>query len=66
MGIALCPVPEEQTVKHRVHLDVHTDSVETLLDLGAIRAEGYGGDPVDGAGRSGGRRVLCLPRAGVS
>lgn len=45
MGIALCPVPEEKTVKHRVHLDVHTDSVETLLDLEAIRAEGYSGDP---------------------
>ncbi|MFL6159200.1 MAG: VOC family protein [Marmoricola sp.] len=35
MGIAVCPVPEPRTVKHRVHLDVHTDSVETLLALGA-------------------------------
>ncbi len=41
MGIALCPVPEPRTVKHRVHLDVHTDSVETLLALGATRAPGY-------------------------
>jgi len=24
MGIAICRVPEEKTVKHRVHLDVHT------------------------------------------
>jgi hypothetical protein len=45
MGIAICPVPEEKTVKHRVHLDVHTDSVESLLALGARRAPGYGGDP---------------------
>jgi hypothetical protein len=45
MGIAICPVPEEKTVKHRVHLDVHTDSVESLLTLGARPAPGYGGDP---------------------
>jgi hypothetical protein len=45
MGIAICPVPEEKTVKHRVHLDVHTDSVESLLALGARPAPGYGGDP---------------------
>ena len=45
MGIALCPVPEEKTVKHRVHLDVHTDSVDSLLALGATPAPGYGGDP---------------------
>ncbi|MET0999046.1 MAG: VOC family protein [Marmoricola sp.] len=45
MGIAMCPVPEEKTVKHRVHLDVHTDSVESLLALGARPAPGYGGDP---------------------
>src|ERR1700712_1810650 len=45
MGIALCPVPEPKTVKHRVHLDVHTDSVDSLLALGARRAPGYGGDP---------------------
>ena len=44
MGIALCPVPEPRTVKHRVHLDVHTDSVETLLALGATRAPGYPDD----------------------
>ncbi len=41
MGIALCPVPEAKTVKHRVHLDVHTDSVDTLLALGATEAPGY-------------------------
>jgi len=40
-GIALCPVPEPKTVKHRVHLDLHTDSVDTLLALGATRAPGY-------------------------
>jgi hypothetical protein len=45
MGISLCPVPEEKTGKHRVHLDVHTGSVNSLLDLGARRAPGYGGDP---------------------
>ena len=41
MGIALCPVPEPKTVKHRVHLDVHTDSVDSLLALGATPAPGY-------------------------
>jgi hypothetical protein len=35
MGIALCPVPEKKTVKHRVHLDIKTDSVESVLALGA-------------------------------
>ncbi len=45
MGIALCPVPEPRTVKHRVHLDVHTDAVETLLAAGATRAPGYEGVP---------------------
>ena len=44
MGIALCPVPEPKTVKHRVHLDVHTDSVDTLLALGATVAPGYDND----------------------
>ena len=44
MGIALCPVPEPKTVKHRVHLDVHTGSVEALLALGATRAPGYPDD----------------------
>jgi hypothetical protein len=38
MGIAVCPVPEEKTVKNRVHLDLHTDSVETLVALGAAVA----------------------------
>jgi hypothetical protein len=45
MGISICPVPETKTVKHRVHLDVHTESVDALLALGARRAPGYGGDP---------------------
>ena len=45
MGIAICSVPEEKTVKNRVHLDVHTDSVDSLLALGARPAPGYGGDP---------------------
>jgi hypothetical protein len=44
-GITLCPVPEQKTVKNRVHLDVHADSVERLLALGASLAPGYGGDP---------------------
>ncbi|MET3960965.1 hypothetical protein ABIE44_000899 [Marmoricola sp. OAE513] len=35
MNIAICPVPEPRTVKHRVHLDVHTDSVDSLVALGA-------------------------------
>jgi hypothetical protein len=35
MNIAVCPVPEAKTVKHRVHLDLHTDSVESLVALGA-------------------------------
>jgi hypothetical protein len=45
MGIALCPVSEGKTVKNRVHLDVHTASVDALLALGATPAPGYGGDP---------------------
>jgi hypothetical protein len=36
MGIAICRVPEAKTVKNRVHLDLHTDSVETLIGLGAV------------------------------
>jgi hypothetical protein len=35
MGIAICRVPEPKTVKNRVHLDLHTDSVATLVGLGA-------------------------------
>jgi len=35
MGIAVCPVPEAKTVKHRVHLDVSTDDVQSLVALGA-------------------------------
>lgn len=55
MCIALCRVPEEKTVKHRVHLDVHTGSVDLLLALGARRSPGFAGeawtvllDPEDG------------------
>ena len=44
MGIALCPVPEPKTVKHRVHIDVHADSVDTVLGMGASRAPGYDND----------------------
>jgi hypothetical protein len=38
-------VPEEKTVKHRVHLDVHTASIDDLVELGATvhePAEQYG------------------------
>ncbi len=65
MGIALCPVPEPKTVKHRVHLDVHTDSVDTLLALGRHPGAGLRRRrPVDGAARPRGRRALRLrPRA---
>ena len=35
MGIAICPVPEPKTGKNRVHLDLHTGSVEDLLALRA-------------------------------
>jgi hypothetical protein len=34
-GIAMCRVPEEKSVKHRVHLDVKTSSVDDLVALGA-------------------------------
>ncbi|HEX4976690.1 MAG TPA: VOC family protein [Nocardioides sp.] len=34
-GIAMCPVPEPKTVKHRVHLDVYTADVSDLEALGA-------------------------------
>jgi hypothetical protein len=35
MGIAICRVPEPKTVKNRVHLDLHTASVDDLVALGA-------------------------------
>jgi hypothetical protein len=39
-------VPEPKTVKNRVHLDLHTDSVETLIALGAsVRPEQDDEDP---------------------
>jgi catechol 2,3-dioxygenase-like lactoylglutathione lyase family enzyme len=34
-GVAVCTVPEEKSVKHRVHLDVYAASVEDLVTLGA-------------------------------
>ena len=34
-SIAMCPVPEPKTVKHRVHLDVDTASVAELVARGA-------------------------------
>ena len=34
-GIAMCKVPEEKTVKHRVHIDVHAGSVQDVVDKGA-------------------------------
>jgi hypothetical protein len=34
-GIAMCPVPEPRTVKHRVHLDVYAGSTDELVALGA-------------------------------
>jgi len=34
-GIAMCPVPEAKTVKHRVHLDVYTAAIADLEALGA-------------------------------
>jgi hypothetical protein len=34
-GVAICRVPEEKSVKHRVHIDVHTGSVDDLVRLGA-------------------------------
>jgi hypothetical protein len=38
MGIAICRVPEAKTVKNRVHLDLHTTSVDALVALGAAVA----------------------------
>jgi hypothetical protein len=34
-SIAMCTVPETKSVKHRVHLDVYTASVDDLVSLGA-------------------------------
>jgi predicted enzyme related to lactoylglutathione lyase len=34
-GIAMCKVPEEKTVKQRVHIDVHVGSVQEVVDKGA-------------------------------
>jgi len=31
-------VPEAKSVKNRVHLDLHTDAIETLVELGAVVA----------------------------
>jgi hypothetical protein len=35
MGISICRVPEPKTVKNRVHLDLHTDAIDSLVALGA-------------------------------
>ncbi len=37
--IALCPVPEPKTVKHRVHLDVRTADVDDLVAAGGTVLE---------------------------
>ena len=34
-SIAICPVPENKTVKNRVHLDVYARSIDDLVGLGA-------------------------------
>jgi len=34
-SIAICPVPEVKTVKHRVHLDVYAGSIDELVSRGA-------------------------------
>lgn len=34
-GIAICPVPEAKTAKHRVHLDVYAPTIEELVSRGA-------------------------------
>ena len=34
-SIAMCPVPEAKTVKHRVHLDVYAESLDALVARGA-------------------------------
>ncbi|WP_232676143.1 VOC family protein [Nocardioides sp. R-C-SC26] len=38
-GIALCPVPEPKAAKHRVHLDVHTADIASLIAAGATVVE---------------------------
>ena len=54
------PVPEPKTVKNRLHWDVYGDVAE-LLD--ARRTLLWEHAALDGAGRSGGQRVLRLPAA---
>jgi hypothetical protein len=34
-GIAMCRVPETKTLKHRVHLDIYSGSVQELVSRGA-------------------------------
>ncbi|HEX7739019.1 MAG TPA: VOC family protein [Marmoricola sp.] len=41
MGIAICPVPEEKTVKNRVHLDVSVASLEDVTALGGTIGEAH-------------------------
>lgn len=43
-GIAFCPVPEQHTVKNRVHLDVSTRELSEVLDLGATVLRPQGDD----------------------
>jgi hypothetical protein len=46
MGIAICRVAEPMTVKNRVHLDLHTASIEDLETLGAtVAPEQHDEDP---------------------
>ncbi len=35
VGIAICPVPEPKTVKHRVHLDISVADLDEVVRLGA-------------------------------
>ncbi len=56
-GIAMCPVPEPKTVKHRVHIDVHAGSVAELEALGATVLVPEGQDGI-------GWTVLADPEGG--
>ena len=42
-GIAMCPVPEPKTVKHRVHLDIYARNLAELRALGATVVESQHG-----------------------
>ena len=47
-GIAICPVPEPRTVKHRVHLDISVADLSEVLDLGATVVRPQDTEPVEG------------------